>query len=262
MVLLIFSIVYYHNLNTVQNFLKCNSAFFKKNSCLILIVNNTIDDISFLNSDNINVIDAGKNLGYFGAARIALNHVLKLELPFDWFIHLNSDLEFAKFNFCDLIKYEESRSYCIMPRITESHTGIEQNPLYYRKPSLNKIRFLSILTSSSLLFNFYANFKKIFRLKPKKSNNSKGSYYAPHGAFICLNRTAISSGVDFHHPSFLFCEEISLGEQIKRNGVTLVYDESIHILHDEHDTTGKDWRSSLLCKYHNASLKMVIKEYY
>ncbi len=265
--MIILCVVIYFNVKTVKKFISTNKYRFEKNNIYIIVVNNE-EECSYEPSDfdykNISIVNVGFNSGYFGGARLALRFVSEYQIPFGWFILCNTDIDLCNFSFERLIGHNKKGAICVMPNIISTQTGKCQNPMLREKPSLRKMLFLKFVSSNYFLFNSYDFIRKIYFLikRKKDSTINFNKIYAVHGAFICINKEAIEKGIDFSHPAFLFCEEISLAEQFIQNKVKIVYEKEMVIYHYEHETTGSLFKNRKIIKFHNESIKAIIQKYY
>src|SRR3989442_14004267 len=70
--------------------------------------------------------------------------------------------------------------------------------------------------------------------------NGRGEFiYAPHGAFFIFSRRYFEAGGYLDGNLFLYGEEISVAEICRSLGLPVIYEPSLCVLHQEHQSTGK-----------------------
>lgn len=118
-----------------------------------------------------NLIQLDKNIGYAGAANIALDLIRNSKLK--WLLILNQDLKFANFSSDKLLKALE-----------DSHSDI-QGPFV---GFLDNNKWSSVLANHSLI-----------KLAP---------IYYISGSFLAIKRNVINKNIKFHEPYFMYYEDV------------------------------------------------------
>jgi GT2 family glycosyltransferase len=95
--------------------------------------------------------------------------------------------------------------------------------------------------------------------KPNRDIQEK--IYAPHGSCIILNKNYFKRGGTLDHISFLFGEEIFVGETAKRLGLNVLYVSEIQVRHYEHSSIG-NFISRKINKFYRQSIKDILASYY
>jgi GT2 family glycosyltransferase len=184
------------------------------------------------------------NLGYFGAAHLALNTVWKERLP-DWIIVSNADIRLTQPGFFSQIRdCPTGVGSVIAPRIVSARTGLDQNPFHRKRPSALRMNLVRIIPRVPLLFwmlETQCSVKRAIRSwlqgKHAQPATDSASIYAPHGAFIIFSREYFERGGSLNVGAFLYAEEIFVAETCRRLGLNVTYLPSIEVLHDEHVST-------------------------
>ena len=197
------------------------------------------------------------NKGYFGAAKYALdNHLIKNSMP-RWVIICNVDIRLKQQNLFSLLsaKYLDINNDIIAPQIWSNIKKNDLNPIYVKRPNKKKMMFLNIISKFFIIQQTYEilsfikyELKKYYNvirhlfikknIKVKSLRVSPKSIYAPHGSFIILKDSYFLRSGNLNHVSFLFGEEIFLGETARQLNLSVVYDPSLIVVHEEHASTG------------------------
>lgn len=199
------------------------------------------------------VTSENANLGYFGglnaAFRKASSHYS--ETLFCCVVLSNTDIEFESGHFFDeLVAAIADRTHVlppnniglIAPTIRSSRTGVNQNPLYRRKPSRGKFSYLSAVYSIYSLGVAHRLLSKVKNLVRSRSDLEKieidEAIYAAHGSFMVMLSEYFARNGKLAYPEFLFCEEIFVAEQCASLGLTTLFCPSLRVVHRENATTG------------------------
>lgn len=231
--------------------------------------NSVFSNMSFGDQQQqVSVINPKANLGYFGAAQKAYLE-LGQKNKYDWIIISNTDLQIVGYDFYDkLLNYPLTEEIgAIAPEIISEISQKDSNPFLVTRPSRLKMKFLDLVFSNYLTCQAYqilAYYKEFFKRlasqkKPltDKSNidsklhdnlhlnlnvnvnsNTTKMIYAAHGAFMIFSKNYFAKGLDFTHPAFLYCEEITVAEKMRQTQLKTIYDPSFKIIHKEHGSTG------------------------
>ena len=271
--------VIYNSYSEVFGFLESIDRCFGHEVKVILVDNSENQpDSLFLEKiqgiDFITYIKSGTNLGYFHGADFGLKRFLESNPVFPpWIIVCNVDIIFdTPFLPEKLGLYENIPDLgMIAPAILSDKWGTDLNPFLISGIPLRKLHFYRFIYSSVLLQNGYVllhylkrSIKMLFYLKTdqKKPNRDiQEKIYAPHGSCIILNKNYFKRGGTLDHISFLFGEEIFVGETAKRLGLNVLYVSEIQVRHYEHSSIG-NFISRKINKFYRQSIKDILASYY
>lgn len=198
------------------------------------------------------LLESSENRGYFGAARLALDHYLANRhlLP-DWVIVCNHDVLIEDREFFKRLLREDSDTVGIIaPRIQRRPGHSDQNPFMRRRPDRLRWAQLRLVGSNYGLAVFW-DWLWRRRLALKSWLNAKGMeyaankdpkrefIYAPHGSFIIFSRKFFEVGGSLDTDLFLYGEEISVAEMCRSLSLPVIYEPALRVIHNEHQSTGK-----------------------
>jgi GT2 family glycosyltransferase len=213
----------------------------------------------------IDILEPKKNLGYFGASRMAYEHLQVKQIAFDNFIISNFDLEFKSDDFFDHLERvsQESDAAVIGPSITSSLSGAALNPMYVEQLPIAKLNRLLFVTSFHPIHLFYQWLHHVKRkLSGSKAMEQSEAYvYAIHGSFMVLKKAFFVAGGNLNFKSFLYCEELFIAEQCKKLGLKTLFEPSLKVEHREHITTG-NYKDARHMKFLHQSLRYIRDDYY
>ena len=220
---------------------------------------------------NVELLESSSNRGYFGAARFVFDRYLaKGEGLPDWVIVCNHDvvIEDKEF-FAKLFAQDSSSVGVLAPRITIPSQSLEQNPFMKERPGWWR-RFTMRLYSSAyplgVMWDWLSRQKKAFKslipvgILRSQTDMARKSVYAAHGAFLIFSRRFFEAGGKFDEQLFLFGEEISVAETCRTLGLPVVYEPSLAVLHNEHQSVGNGM-SRQMFGYHRASVQHLFSKY-
>ena len=84
--------------------------------------------------------------------------------------------------------------------------------------------------------------------------------YAPHGSCIIFNKNYFERGGTLDHISFLFGEEIFVGETVRNLRLNVLYIPEIKVRHYEHSSIG-NVISRRINKFYRKSIDDIIYQY-
>ena len=236
-----------HLLKLFETYAKQDFDFTKWRVALVIINNNEGGTnpppaFDFPAGIDYSVLTPGKNLGYFGAAQMALHTFASANTQ--WTIVSNSDLEFGSTDFFSELKDFKAASDlgALAPQVLSELSWRDQNPYMVKRPSPKKIKFLKYIFStdlSSLIYQSISAKKNSFKRGKKRSAPRGQNIYAPHGSFILFHQNYFVRGLDFIHPPFLFGEEITVAENLRAARLTAYYEPALKVRHQEHQATGR-----------------------
>ena len=198
---------------------------------------------------NVELLESSTNRGYFGAARFAFDHYLAKGqgLP-DWVIVCNHDVVIEDKEFLvRLLETDPSKAGMLAPNIRALPSGVEQNPFMRNRPSWLRWTSLQLIFSTyatASAWYWLANQKRAVQSLAARAATSRSTHnatpiYAPHGAFFIFSRRYFEAGGYLDGDLFLFGEEMSVAEICRSLGLPVIYEPSLHVLHNEHQSTGK-----------------------
>jgi GT2 family glycosyltransferase len=223
--------------------------------------------------DFITYIKSEKNLGYFQGARSGLTFYLKDNpvLP-QWIIVCNVDIIFETPEFMNRLDSLENIPDLgvIAPAIISNKWKTDYNPFRMSRIPLKKLFFYRFIYSNILFHNGYILFhylKRIMKLMWHKIRVNRKSdlkppvkIYAPHGSCIIFHKNYFERGGTLDHVSFLFGEEIFIGETARKLDLNVLYVPDIVVLHYEHSSIG-NFISKRINKLYQQSIADMIKYY-
>ncbi len=238
---------------------------------LILVDNGSIAPEvlqKFAVGKQIDLLVPGQNLGYVGAAHLALNHYLAIHqnnFP-DHFIISNFDLSFDPNHFFDkMIECIDTSKVAVAgPDIISSLNGAALNPMYSKRLSNIHLNRLIHVTSHYGMFYLYQLLhyaKRKLSVKAARSQSSVENAYAVHGSMMILSKSFFEGGGSLHFESFLYGEEIFIAEQCRKLGLSSKVFHELKVIHHEHSTTG-NIKNRMHMKFLNASLKYIKSKFY
>ena len=205
----------------------------------------------------LKVVATGENKGYFGA----VSHGMELydAMAYDYVIISNVDVVMEEDFFAELAKMPVDKALgWIAPQIYSDAEHRDRNPKIMHRYAKRKLQILRFLFSIPPLYNLYTHTayksKKLIKHEP-------GEIYAGHGSFIILTQEYFKRCGIIDYPVFLFCEEIYLGEQCRKQGLKVAYCPHIRVTDAEHASTGT-FKRCKYCRYNFEALTYILKTYY
>lgn len=270
----LFLLVCYYNEDEISHFLRNQLA---KQSCgdyCVIIADNGSRNKSILNDlanddPRIRVASCPLNLGYLGGAAFALADYPGNILP-GLVILCNTDILFSSADFLKkLLEKSKTNPFHILgPDVYSERFRLHQNPYIPRRIPRRKMKSLKIFTSSYCLYNlFLLIYYFLNLLLPGRKNHIAPDTHGPrqvysvHGSFIVFSETFFECGGNLNYDSFLFGEEIFIGELAREKEMKVIYDPDFQIIHREHSTTGL-FKSKTAVKYLNQSYNYLLHKYY
>ena len=271
----VFILICYYNEDEVVSFIhnELGKQQFKEYS--IVIVDNGSHNPFILEKETDNnqifLFTPEKNLGYFGGAEFGLLKYteVKFELP-DFVVISNTDIHFEDAGLLNLMynKYNDRDEDIFGIDILSSLNGQHQNPYIPERISRKKMEFFLQITSDTLKYNaflllYYAKnkLKGILQKTGNSAYSKEGRVYSIHGSFMIFAKSYFLKGGNFSYDSFLFCEEIFIGEVARIKKMNVYYDPSFRIIHREHSTTGV-FKKARDVKFMHESYQYILENYY
>lgn len=194
-----------------------------------------------ISEGKISIFGDGVNRGYFGGFRYGLSHASKIiRDSASWFVFSNTDLKIETADWTrKLIEIDQDEVFVVAPDIVSKRSHKHQNPFYKKRPNPSKF----LLLSRIFQYNYLTAAHRVGALLFAKASSApkpapNNSYiYAAHGSFFCVSRSYFENGGNLSCPTFLFCEEIFLAEEIRQMQKKILYTREIKIVHEEHKST-------------------------
>lgn len=251
--------VHYKNTEEVRRFIKAVAIQGNNVITRVLVVDNSGELLSQADSVisdtpacTVEILSAGRNIGYYGAATFALDYYLQsAELP-DWVIVCNTDINFVGKNFFARLfaLHDRNAALIISPRVVTDF-GEERFEFTIKRPSQKSVKiYLWILEQPllSLLYHVFSlgKVKSLdllrsirSRIKSQASLRTSAPFnvYAPAGSFTCFSRGYFKAGGNFNHGAFLYGEEVFVAETARRIGGQVLHDPRLTVIHQGFSTT-------------------------
>lgn len=185
----------------------------------------------------IQIAAAPRNLGYFGGAHWCC---AKGSAPIpEWTIVCNVDLELAKDFVRELVDSDQGQ-YVTAPAILAEPGGRQQNPFMRNRPSVG------VMFVRALVFRWWPVARMYGRVSSALARTRRGGpvgpaheIYAAHGSILPIHRRFFEAGGTLAHPVFLFNEELTIAEFVKRIGGAVRFEPRVRVVHREHQSTGR-----------------------
>jgi hypothetical protein len=195
-------------------------------------------------SESVRVVPAPRNLGYLGAAGWLMSQ--PGPAPAEWTVLSNMDIRLSDSTFVSGLLGVGDGAPVLAPSIVSMPGGWPQNPYLVTRPSVRAMRRRKLMLSNPIVgqaAGLAAETKLRFRKRDDAcADLRRRPVYAPHGSVIPFHRRYFTDGGDLEHPVFLFNEELTIAEKCRRLGFTVMFEPSLRVVHDRHQTTGV-WRS-------------------
>ena len=240
-------LINYKSVDDVVQYITDQLSKIKINYKVAIVDNSTDDDIfnrlvellsaekvgdSFNSRSNIYAIQADSNLGYAKANNLGAKFLIEEFNP-SHLLFSNSDIELINNNVIEVLlrKIEANPKIgCISPKITGIDC-IDQAPAKYLTFYTNCI-YKYLFSSITDVF-----FKQ--RLTDVIQDAKEGSYYRLSGSFMLCD-TNIFREIDyFDEGTFLYAEELILGEKLERKGYLNDYFPEVKVIHNESQLVNK-----------------------
>jgi len=270
----------FHNEEQTIAFVRRLVTLHSPSTCQVIVASNNVrgngNEVlaeALADKLQVTIMHWSRNLGYFGAAALALDVYRSThELP-DWVVVSNTDLLVGTESFTDqLNQYQESKGIGIVaPSITATVTDVDQNPFMERRPTAIRMHIVKWMLKTWLTWTLWSAASRVKLAIRQRRRNRLGtacgngqdsnarSIYAPHGSFIAFSREYFLRGGTLDHVPFLYGEEIMVAETARDLSLTVLYDPKIRLKHMEHSTTGK---STKIRKYQAASASYCADTYF
>lgn len=244
------SVVCYNNENEIIEFAKKLRKQKNTDQIKLVVTCNSCSDFDRLCKEIkkeypvSEVFNPPKNLGYINGC---LYGFLNQKDSYKWGLISNTDIEFASADFFEkILSFQDDSVWCIGPDIVLVENGIHQNPYQIYRFSPNKKKIKDLVFSCYLTYRIYffmSFIKKIIRKRfvdeKKECVKPSGFVYAVHGSCFILKKDCLDALIAENNQIFMYDEEIFVAEVVLKNHKRCYYDQSLKILHNEHQTTGR-----------------------
>jgi hypothetical protein len=228
---------------------------------LLLVDNSTersageLGDAIAASGSGATCISAGRNLGYFGGARFGLDYLVSRNIVFRWLVVSNVDLLFdPEAVVLGLSRVDSSRVGVVAPNIVSGLTGKVLNPYMRTRPSafrMHAYKWIYRSYPTMLAYEWLSRVRSRWHAgampagqvtrPPHGECGAVGSQgiYAGHGSMLAFSSEYFARGGNLHHAPFLFGEEISVAENVRRIGLEMIWHPGIDVEHAEHVSVGQ-----------------------
>lgn len=256
--------VNYNSYSELERYLKSiDRAFVKtdKINLKVYIADNSVQKESFSIKVNYEYeIVLFPNNGYFGSAFKIYNSV-ELVHESDYLIISNVDVQVDESFFKELANTVISSDIgWVAPTIYSIQEKRDKNPQRQKRPSYKKMKLLLFLFNHPVVESIYEN--SLYKIKNRgKQTQGECDIYCGHGSFIILTKYFINKFETLYYPCFLYCEELFLGELIRKKSLKVIYKPSLKVLDEEHCSTGT-LSNEKYYAFNKDSLKYIMETFY
>lgn len=209
-----------------------------------------------LNNDNLSVHFTNKNLGFAQGNNVGIQ--LARKEGYEYIVCSNSDILIRNENILETLvsSAQSNLASVIGPNIIDLNK-MNQNPYMKNRPDSEKALLLYKVNSSlprivlsQLPDILKKKLKQVLDLKSLKNlkqtkcrSNNSGYVYSLHGAFLMFTPLFFHHYKGFDPNTFLYGEELVLGEMLYRKGLKAYYESSVSVTHLEDRTSSLIWNS-------------------
>lgn len=240
-------LINYKSVDEVVQFVRNELSKIKVNYKLVIVDNSTDDEIfnkliKFLSAEkvcdhfnrkaDIYAIQSDSNLGYARANNLGARFLIDEFNP-SHLLFSNSDIELTSNNVIEVLLRKlkaNPKIGCISPKIV-GIDGIDQAPARY-------LKFYTSCMYKYLIASIRDSFSK-HRLTDVIPNAKEGSYYRLSGSFMLCDSNIFREINYFDEGTFLYAEELILGEKLLRKGYHNYFFPEVKILHNESQIVNK-----------------------
>lgn len=209
--------------------------------------------LEYKQNNNVEVIYTKENLGFACGNNYGYAYALKKYKP-KYIVVMNNDMEILQKNFIDLIEegFREYNFDIMAPDVYSTKACIHQNPetnLNYDIKKLNKIkREIEFKLRFKFLFKIKYYINKTKKVEEKKENEDENwvkevKINVPlHGSFYVFSERFLETHEEcFYNKTFMYMESQILFYQAMRDGLKMVYNPRIQVLHHEDVSTNSQY---------------------
>lgn len=183
-------------------------------------------------------IETTSNKNYFGSVNFALQSLSLNAESFDYFVISNVDILIKdKSFFTKLFAFEDPKVGIIAPSVFSMAQEFDQNPYKTNRFRKSYFYYYRLVYHHLIFTRIHEAMAAVLRKRIKNISvrSAAGSYiYAPHGAFIIFLKKYFTSGCSIDYGDLLFCEEIFVADECRRNNLSVWYEPTLQVLHAEH----------------------------
>ena len=214
---------------------------------------------------NVTLVKSGSNPGYFGAANLGLTNYLDRNKEYPQAVIVcNTDIKLAE-NFFNVLqnKLAENTFDILGPSIYSTLFKHNQNPYIINRIAKDKLKFFKFVSSSHFLYSLFTVYHLLKNKLSGRANKHQETMkpYAIHGSFMIFNKTFFQKGGTINYPCVLFGEELFIAEQALKLNLTMLYEPSLQVEHNEHATTGT-FKSKEAVAYLHQSYTFLLNTYF
>lgn len=237
-------VIFYDNYDEVAAYIRQleNQNFKEKIKLAITVNKDTKEQARLLKSSiiDINLFIPKENLGYLNGLFYSYEKILVEGLSFKWVVFSNTDIEIAD---AELFEKLSSSNYsddtfCIAPSVFEKNKSVYENPQYYERYSARSLKKRIFIFSHPLLSKYYFVMSRIKSKLTKKQKKKSSFVYSAHGSFFILKPKFLDA-INRSYMSMLYSEEAFIAEEVRLANGKIFYDETLEVIHNESQTTGK-----------------------
>ena len=238
-----------------RRFLESAAKLERFAECQVLIVDNKSDDHSIFSLrlasesfSNVELLESPTNAGYFGGARMALQHHLGNHPAPELVIVCNNDIVFDDPRFLSRLFAEIPEGVgVIAPSVTSGLTGHDENPSIRKRPSyFRMLRYRLWLSNYHLMWFKQWLSPWVRRVRYTLSALATGpnrgclaEIYAPSGAFLIFTRSFFDAGGFIDDGSFLYAEEFRVAEMCRQLRLSVIHVPQLRVWHEGSQSTGR-----------------------
>jgi GT2 family glycosyltransferase len=206
--------------------------------------------------DNVRIWGTGRNLGYFGAAAAVIRDIGEQRLP-DWVVVSNPDITLAE-DFVERLTRVDAD--VVAPCVLDAASGADVNPFLESRPGRFRTWSRQVIFARRPIAALWV-LASILRSRTATAPTARApgrarDVYAGHGALLAFRRSYFDRGGSLRHEPFLFGEELTVAENVRRTGGRLVYAPDVRAAHVGHVATGR-WPSRQILSYQRDATRYV-----
>lgn len=189
-------------------------------------------------------VETPENKNYFGSVNYGLAITQLRPADFDYFIISNVDILVNDTAFLTkLYGLAVEQTGMIAPSVFSLLKEGDQNPYLLKRFRKSYFYYYRIIYQHILFTMLHEKVVTSLRQsKPKtekpKKQAERQRIFAAHGAFMIFLKAFFENGNSIDFGNHLYAEEIFVAEQCRRNGLAVMYEPSIQVIHSEHISTG------------------------
>jgi GT2 family glycosyltransferase len=191
-------------------------------------------------------VESPSNLGYFGGARLGLTQALEAGIRPQWLVVSNVDIRFSPADVAGVLAEQDSSQVGVVaPSIRSSLSGRELNPFMANRPGRLRMRaYRYVFWPYWGLVAYTAASQFASHLGVNRRHEAEGvaeprAVYAAHGSFMIFSSEFFLRGGDLSHAPFLFFEEITIAERVRRLNLPILFAPKLRVVHEEHASTSR-----------------------